>query len=133
MSAILHKYTLRNNVLFYRCKPLLSSYSSKFITHRNWVNGIYNKRRIHKSRGSQIDDLQITQNSLCFFCEKNFYAYNRTKDGTVNGIKIIKKCEEEFTSLACCNDVFISGHMYVFINQLFLYFCLFIFDKVENF
>nr|XP_012231300.1 PREDICTED: uncharacterized protein LOC105677326 isoform X3 [Linepithema humile] len=69
-----------------RCKLPLSSYNSKFITHYNW---------------KYETPLQHVTNKL---------AVNRAKDGNITTTIKCGTCNSQFSSIAYCNDIIISGH-----------------------
>ncbi|XP_067206688.1 uncharacterized protein [Linepithema humile] len=105
-----------------RCKPLLSSYKSKFITHCNWKYEVpyinYYLRdefvieSIENMKSMKIKDicLKMTENTIWVYVKKKLIAFNRQKDGTFRG-KISKFSNSQFSSIAYCNDIIISGHV----------------------
>ncbi|XP_067208787.1 F-box/WD repeat-containing protein 4-like isoform X1 [Linepithema humile] len=95
-----------------RCKPLLSSYISKFITHCNWNNGIYDERKVCEiplTFTGRNSGLQMTKNAVVFHRSESLMAYNRTKNGTLEK-KVVENCNSIIEDITYCNDVIISSH-----------------------
>ncbi|XP_012231288.1 uncharacterized protein [Linepithema humile] len=103
-----------------RCTEQLSSYNWKFIMHYNWKYGICNKRFIRDVLIYSTEDmrfmrmeekcLKMTENTICFYDEDILSAFNRAKDGNITGNIICGTCNCQFSSIAYCNDIIISGH-----------------------
>ncbi|XP_067207224.1 uncharacterized protein [Linepithema humile] len=99
-----------------RCKPLLSSYDSIFITYCNWISASYKESNIYEEKRnmcrvhySSNKCLQMTKNTI-WFCGDYFLAYNRAKDGTIKKHKKIVGDNYAFIkSIAHCDDYIISG------------------------
>nr|XP_012226969.1 PREDICTED: uncharacterized protein LOC105674894 isoform X1 [Linepithema humile] len=113
-------------ILYYSstgCKPLLSSYNSKFITYYNWKYELPDMNYYHRDefvieslenmRSIKIKDmcLIMTENATWFYVKKKLAAFNRSEDGTLTGGRIIGLCNCQFSSIAYCNDIIISGHV----------------------
>nr|XP_012226972.1 PREDICTED: uncharacterized protein LOC105674896 [Linepithema humile] len=106
-----------------RCTSLLSSYNSKFITHYNWKYEIARNHIIcdlqtiidfmEEGRGMRMKQicLKMTKNKIWFYDEDILSAFNRAEDGNITGDKIIGTCNCQFSSIAYCNDIIISGHV----------------------
>ncbi|XP_067206671.1 uncharacterized protein [Linepithema humile] len=105
-----------------RCKPLLSSYNSKFLMHYNWKYGInrvnYIKLLLENSpeNNTAIEIkkkrcLKMTKNTISFYHYKTFTAFTRAENGIIWKSQISKTCNSPFSSIACCNDILISGHV----------------------
>ncbi|XP_012231299.1 uncharacterized protein [Linepithema humile] len=101
-----------------RCKLPLSSYNSKFITHYNWK---YETPLQHVTNklGSRKTTRDIRINKKCLKMTKNFIwlydidilsAVNRAKDGNITTTIKCGTCNSQFSSIAYCNDIIISGH-----------------------
>ncbi|XP_067205428.1 uncharacterized protein [Linepithema humile] len=102
-----------------RCKPPLSSYNSKFFTHYNWKYGIPFKYVVNSlgpretTRDMRINKkcLKMTKNTILFYDNDILSACNRAESGSITGNVIRGICNCEFSSIAYCNDIIISGHV----------------------
>nr|XP_012226963.1 PREDICTED: uncharacterized protein LOC105674892 isoform X1 [Linepithema humile] len=104
-----------------RCKLLLSSYNSKFITHYNWKYGInrvnYIKLLLENSRENNTAIeikkrcLKMTKNTISFYHYKTLTAFTRAENDIIWKSQISKTCNSQFSSIACYNDILISGHV----------------------
>ncbi|XP_067206344.1 uncharacterized protein [Linepithema humile] len=101
-----------------RCKPELSSYKYKFITHYNWKCGTPLKYGMNKL-GFRKTTRDIRINKKCLKMTKNFiwlYDYDilsavkRAKNGNITNTIKYGTCDCQFSSIAYCNDIIISGH-----------------------
>ncbi|XP_067206341.1 uncharacterized protein [Linepithema humile] len=102
-----------------RCKSLLSSYNSKFITHYNWKCGIahrdtiYNAGSRETTRDMRINKkcLKMTKNTILFYDNDVLSVCNRAKNGNITENIMRRTCSCQFSSFAYCNDIIISGHV----------------------
>nr|XP_012226964.1 PREDICTED: uncharacterized protein LOC105674892 isoform X2 [Linepithema humile] len=104
-----------------RCKPLLSSYNSKFLMHYNWKFGIacrlsidtlpkvYNENMTARRMNERC--LKMTKNTIWFYDKNVLSACNRAEDGSIAQNKIHRTVNSQFSSIAYCNDIIISGHV----------------------
>ncbi|XP_067207238.1 uncharacterized protein [Linepithema humile] len=99
-----------------RCKPLLSSYDSIFITYCNWISASYKESNIYEEKRNMCTVhyrsnkcLQMTKNTI-WFCGDYFLAYNRAKNGTIKkDEKIVGNNNTFIKSIALSDDYIISG------------------------
>ncbi|XP_012231301.1 uncharacterized protein [Linepithema humile] len=102
-----------------RCKSLLSSYNSKFITHYNWKCGIACRETIYDigsrktTRDMRINKkcLKMTKNTILFYDNDILSVCNRAKNGNITENIMRGTCSCQFSSFAYCNDIIISGHV----------------------
>ncbi|XP_067207438.1 uncharacterized protein [Linepithema humile] len=93
-----------------RCKLLLSSYDSKFITNYNWKHGIYEENEICKLINTNPhfnkNLLQMTKNMICLFDKNCLLAYNRDNFKE----KAVEICNSDIIAITYCNDVILTSH-----------------------
>ncbi|XP_067206350.1 uncharacterized protein [Linepithema humile] len=102
-----------------RCKPQLPSYKRKFITHYNWKYGTPLKREVNNlgpretTRDIRINKkcLKMTKNTIWFYDTDILSAVSRTKNGNITTNIKCGTCSCQFSSIAYCNDIIISGHV----------------------
>ncbi|XP_067212830.1 uncharacterized protein [Linepithema humile] len=105
-----------------RCKPLLSTYRSKFVTHYNWQWERFGKKNIFplqtnfikELRGTTMNEncLKMTRNTIWLYDKNKLLAFNRAKNGNISRKNVIRAtCDRQFSSIAYCNDIIISGHV----------------------
>ncbi|XP_012233061.1 uncharacterized protein [Linepithema humile] len=100
-----------------RCKPLLSSYNSIFITYYNWIYARYKRSEVYEAEERHViyyetsnQSLQMTKNTVWFCEDGNFLAYNRADNGTIKkDEKIVGNNYTFIKSIAHCDDYIISG------------------------